>query len=143
MVAGEAPASAAVVFSDNFDSYSSASAVPWSGDGVWNTGDSVDLVKSGEYNITCAGGPGNCVDLSGDRAGSISKSLALLGSLVSLYYYLVVLRAIFVEDAASGEPMLIIPQSLQRIALTILAAAVVLLGTLPATLIARIVSSLE
>ncbi|MDQ6624904.1 MAG: NADH-quinone oxidoreductase subunit N, partial [Verrucomicrobiota bacterium] len=69
--------------------------------------------------------------------------LALLGSLVSLYYYLVVLRAIFVDEPAAAESAPIIPQSLQRITLTILAAAVVLLGTLPATLVARIVASLE
>jgi NADH-quinone oxidoreductase subunit N len=70
-------------------------------------------------------------------------ALALLGSLVSLYYYLVVLRAIFVDESHSSDAEPIIPRSLQRIALTILAAAVVLLGTLPATLVARIVASLE
>jgi NADH-quinone oxidoreductase subunit N len=69
--------------------------------------------------------------------------LALLGSLVSLYYYLVVLRAIFVDEADAAESAPIVPQSLQRIALTILAAAVVLLGTLPTTFVARIVASLE
>lgn len=70
-------------------------------------------------------------------------ALALLGSLVSLYYYLVVLRTIFVEAASSSDAQAIISPSLQRIALTILAAAVVLLGTLPATLVARIVAVLE
>lgn len=73
-----APAHAAtVVFSDNFDSYSPASAVPWGGNGVWTTNNSVDLVKSGEYDITCAGGTGNCVDLSGDSNGSISQLINL------------------------------------------------------------------
>jgi hypothetical protein len=71
------PAQAAVVFSDNFDSYAPASSVPWSGGGTWTTGNSVDLVKSGEYNLTCAGGGGNCVDLSGSSPGSISKVLSL------------------------------------------------------------------
>lgn len=79
------PASAAVVFSDNFNGYS-ASQVPWDGNGVWVTGRSVDLVKSGEYNITCAGGTGNCVDLSGDRAGTISKSLTLAPGTYSLTF---------------------------------------------------------
>ncbi len=71
------PASAStVIFSDNFDSYA-ASQVPWGGDSVWSTGDSVDLVQSGQFNLTCSGGSGNCVDLSGDRAGSLSHSLFL------------------------------------------------------------------
>lgn len=80
------PAAAAVVFSDNFDSYSPASAVPWNGNSVWTTGNSVDLVKSGEFNLTCAGGSGNCVDLSGDRAGSISKVFALAAGTYSLSF---------------------------------------------------------
>ncbi|MFN2476276.1 MAG: NADH-quinone oxidoreductase subunit N [Chthoniobacterales bacterium] len=81
---------------------------------------------------------------AGDNHGLLwLVALALLGSLVSLYYYLAVLRVIFVDEAAAEDSAPIIPQSLQRIALTVLAAAVVLLGTLPATLVARIVASLE
>ena len=80
------PAAASVVFSDNFNSYSPASAVPWGGNGVWTTGNSVDLVKSGEFNLTCVGGSGNCVDLSGDRAGSISKVFTFAAGTYSLSF---------------------------------------------------------
>lgn len=75
-VVSAAPASATVVFSDNFDSYP-ASQVPWAGNGVWTTGNGVDLVKSGDYGLMCAFGTGNCVDLSGSAPGSISHSLFL------------------------------------------------------------------
>ena len=68
--------------------------------------------------------------------------LALVGSLISLYYYLIVLRAIFVDEDAPGETP-IAAGSLQRMSLTVLAAIVVILGTLPATLISRIVASLQ
>ena len=85
-LAASAPASAAIVFSDNFDSYSPASSVPWSGGGVWTTGNSVDLIKSGEYNLTCADGSGNCVDLSGDHAGSISQSITLAAGVYTLKF---------------------------------------------------------
>lgn len=70
-------------------------------------------------------------------------ALALLGSLVSLYYYLVVLRAIFVEEPVSAQAAPIVPQALQRISLTILAAIVVLLGVLPTTLVSRMIAALE
>ena len=80
---------------------------------------------------------------AGDNHGLLwLVALALLGSLVSLYYYLVVLRAIFV-DAAAAEASPVPAASLQRIALTVLAAVVVLLGTLPATFISRILAALE
>ena len=80
------PAHAAVVFSDTFDLYSPASSVPWNGGGSWTTGNSVDLVKSGEYNLTCAGGAGNCVDLSGSSPGSISKVLSLAAGTYQLSF---------------------------------------------------------
>lgn len=69
-----APAAAATFF-ENFDKY--PANVPWSGSGVWTTGNSVDLVASGTYNLTCVGGAGNCVDLSGDRPGTLSTSIFL------------------------------------------------------------------
>ena len=56
------PASAAVVFSDNFDSY--APTLNWNGSGVWSTANSVDLVANNTFGLTCAGGSGNCVDLT-------------------------------------------------------------------------------
>ncbi|HEV8185855.1 MAG TPA: NADH-quinone oxidoreductase subunit N, partial [Chthoniobacterales bacterium] len=68
--------------------------------------------------------------------------LALVGSLISLYYYLIVLRVIFVDENAPGAAP-IVAGSLQRMSLTVLAAIVVILGALPATLISRIVASLQ
>lgn len=75
-----APAHAAqpVFFADDFDDYS-ASQVPWNGDGGWTTGGTTDLVKSGEYSLTCAGGSGNCVDLTGNQPGTISHEIFLPG----------------------------------------------------------------
>jgi NADH-quinone oxidoreductase subunit N len=71
--------------------------------------------------------------------------VALFGSLISLYYYLVVLKVIFV-DAAAAETS---PKSesyridfLQRGVIVVLAAAVLFLGILPETLAARIIASL-
>jgi NADH-quinone oxidoreductase subunit N len=74
-------------------------------------------------------------------------ALALLGSFVSLYYYLAVLKAIFVDDPETGTPN---PESLssikldflQEFSLTLLAAAVFLLGLWPTALVARIIASL-
>jgi len=68
--------------------------------------------------------------------------LALVGSLISLYYYLIVLRAIFVDQNAPGVAP-IAAGSLQRMSLSVLAAIVVILGILPATAISRIVASLQ
>ena len=69
-------------------------------------------------------------------------ALALLGSLVSLYYYLVILKAIFVDPAAGDAPE-IVPESLHRTTLTILAAVVVIAGILPTNLVGRILASLQ
>ena len=68
--------------------------------------------------------------------------LALLGSLVSLYYYLIVLKAIFV-DAAAQNAAAVEPGSLQRIAVTVLGAAILIVGVVPTNLVARIVASLQ
>jgi NADH-quinone oxidoreductase subunit N len=72
--------------------------------------------------------------------------LALLGSLISLYYYLVVLKKIFVDDPAPSA----IPVNrsaplgfLQATTLTALAAIVILLGLIPEFLVARILASLS
>jgi NADH-quinone oxidoreductase subunit N len=71
-------------------------------------------------------------------------ALALFGSFVSLYYYLMVLKAIFVD-----EPSLTTPSSpdrpssdlLPRITVATLAAAILLLGLMPDTLAARILAA--
>ena len=68
-------------------------------------------------------------------------ALALLGSLVSLYYYLMVLKAIFLAEAPAAGPALD-PGSLQNCVLVILAAAVLCLGLLPGILLDRILIAL-
>jgi NADH-quinone oxidoreductase subunit N len=72
-------------------------------------------------------------------------ALALFGSFVSLYYYLIVLKAIFVD-----EPSLTISSSphrssdlLQQITVVVLAAAILLLGLMPDTLAARILAAVS
>lgn len=67
-----APASAAI-FSDSFDA-NPAAAVPWDGGASWDvTGGSIDLVDSGTFSITCAGGGGKCVDLIGTLPGGATS----------------------------------------------------------------------
>jgi NADH-quinone oxidoreductase subunit N len=70
--------------------------------------------------------------------------IALLGSFISLYYYLIVLKAIFVDapfvirkEQVSGIPA----DLLQRATIVLLAAAVLLLGLAPQMLAARIVAA--
>ncbi|CAN5605373.1 NADH-quinone oxidoreductase subunit N [soil metagenome] len=74
--------------------------------------------------------------------------VALLGSLVSLYYYLLVLKVIFVDGpvapvaqdfrGAASTPV----DPLQRVTVAILAAIVLGLGIVPGTLLNRIAASL-
>ena len=72
--------------------------------------------------------------------------LALLGSFISLYYYLIVLKMIFVDEKPQPEPSpargSLGGDFLQRITLTVLAGVVVFFGIMPTTLIARIIASL-
>ena len=74
-------------------------------------------------------------------------ALALLGSFISLYYYLTVLKAIFVDDPETGtlnreslSPINL--DFLQRISLILLAGTVLVLGLLPGGLITLIAASL-
>jgi NADH:ubiquinone oxidoreductase subunit 2 (subunit N) len=72
-------------------------------------------------------------------------AIALLGSFISLYYYLIVLKAIFVDEPAlpavryldSSQPHL-----LPRITVAVLAAAVILLGIAPEILAAPILAAI-
>ena len=72
--------------------------------------------------------------------------LGLVGSFVSLYYYLLVLKAVFVEvpSRARAESM---PHSrtdfLQCATVTVLAAVVVLLGVMPNVLASRILGAIR
>ena len=68
-------------------------------------------------------------------------ALALFGSLISLYYYLIVLKVIFVDQPAA-QPSIVSVDLLSRIALTLLALLVLALGIMPQALAARIIASL-
>ncbi|MEO5722156.1 MAG: NADH-quinone oxidoreductase subunit N [Chthoniobacterales bacterium] len=68
-------------------------------------------------------------------------ALALLGSLVSLYYYLIVLKAIF-GDAAAGSAASGDPGFLQKSVIALLAAIVLLLGLVPGLLLDQILSAI-
>jgi NADH-quinone oxidoreductase subunit N len=69
-------------------------------------------------------------------------ALALFGSLISLYYYLLVLKVIFVDPTEAGEAT-IASGFLQRVSLGVLAAGIVLLGVIPGALVARIATALH
>src|SRR5437899_2165175 len=75
-------------------------------------------------------------------------ALALFGSLISLYYYLIVLKVIFVDEKPQPETSPALGNLgeggdfLQRLTLAVLAAVVVFFGVMPAMLIARIIASL-
>src|SRR5216684_684501 len=68
-------------------------------------------------------------------------ALALLGSLISLYYYLIVLKVIFVDEAAARTSAIKL-EWLQRLTLTVLAMIVLFLGVMPGPLVSRIIASL-
>jgi NADH-quinone oxidoreductase subunit N len=71
-------------------------------------------------------------------------ALALVGSFVSLYYYLLVLKAIFVDaPSLAARPIDRMPSDfLQRATVTLLAAPVVLLGVMPNVLASRILAAI-
>jgi NADH-quinone oxidoreductase subunit N len=72
-------------------------------------------------------------------------ALALFGSFVSLYYYLIVLKAIFVDEPAlatsssSDHPS---SDLLRRITVAVLAAAVIFFGVMPDILAAQILAAM-
>jgi NADH-quinone oxidoreductase subunit N len=75
-------------------------------------------------------------------------ALALLGSFISLYYYLAVLKAIFVDDpdprTLNPEPLPLFKLDfLERASLSVLGLVVLLLGVFPDGLITMIVASLS
>lgn len=69
---------AAPVFSNNFDSENGGNtALNYSGFSNFNvTTGTVDLVRTGDYGIICAGGSGACVDLDGssNQAGTMTST---------------------------------------------------------------------
>ncbi len=71
-------------------------------------------------------------------------ALALLGSFISLYYYLMVLKAIFVDEPALpavGRLDRLPTDLLPRATIAVLAAAVLLLGITPQILAAPILAA--
>lgn len=69
-------------------------------------------------------------------------ALALFGSLISLYYYLIVLKAIL-TDAPASLPAATVPADfLTRATVTVMAGIVLFLGVAPGTLLARILAAL-
>jgi len=67
--------------------------------------------------------------------------IALVGSLISLYYYLLILKAAFVDDSNSTG-FALRSDRVTQLGIAILALAVVLLGDFTASLLSRIFSSL-
>src|SRR3954468_19166302 len=67
--------------------------------------------------------------------------LALVGSLISFYYYLIVLKVIFVDNPATTLPALKL-DLLQRGAIALLAVIVLFFGLFPGGLVWKITSSL-
>jgi NADH-quinone oxidoreductase subunit N len=74
-------------------------------------------------------------------------ALALLGSFIALYYYLIVLKMIFVDEPFSSPAQPLTSSSpfdfAQRISLALLAFTVVFLGLTPQFLVARILAALS
>ncbi|MEO8439180.1 MAG: NADH-quinone oxidoreductase subunit N [Spartobacteria bacterium] len=68
--------------------------------------------------------------------------LALFGSLISLYYYLIVLKAIFL-DQSNTTGFAFRPDFVGRVAVGVLAGLVLLLGLMPGVLLGRILASLS
>ena len=68
-------------------------------------------------------------------------ALALFGSLISLYYYLIVLKVIFVDEASTNVSAIKL-DFLQRISMSVLGAIVLLIGVMPGPLVSRILASL-
>src|SRR5437867_4393358 len=72
-------------------------------------------------------------------------AVALFGSLISLYYYLIVLKVIFVDEpslAIASSPDHLSPDLLQRIAVAVLAAVVLFLGLMPDALAAGLLAAM-
>jgi NADH-quinone oxidoreductase subunit N len=78
---------------------------------------------------------------AGDNHGLLwLVALALFGSLISLYYYLIVLKAIFVDESTTAT-FAFHPDYLRWIAVAMPAGAVLFLGIMPETLLTRILAT--
>ena len=67
-------------------------------------------------------------------------ALALFGSLISLYYYLIVLKVIFVDEATQTSVVKV--DLLSQFSITLLALLVLALGIAPEAVVTRIIASL-
>jgi len=85
-----APASAAVVFSDNFDGEADGfSSLNYDGFANFSVIGNVDVVKSGDFGITCSG---SCVDLDGSSGpGRITSLQAFAFSAGDIVRYTITL----------------------------------------------------
>ena len=71
-------------------------------------------------------------------------TIALLGSFISLYYYLIVLKAVFVDEPApqAARNANVVPADLlPRTIVAVLAAAILLIGVAPQTVAAQILAA--
>jgi hypothetical protein len=70
----QAPAHAAVIFSDNFDTDSAVTALNFNAFNNWTVvnhpTETVDYIRSGGFGISCVGGTGGCVDLDGSTGNA-------------------------------------------------------------------------
>jgi len=69
-------------------------------------------------------------------------ALALFGSLISLYYYLIVLKVISVDRSVGDVPFVRV-DLLQKVTISVVAALVLFFGVAPTTLVAQIIASLS
>jgi NADH-quinone oxidoreductase subunit N len=73
-------------------------------------------------------------------------ALALFGSLISLYYYLIVLKVIFVDEASVSTTQSfnrsVDVDLLPKVTISLLAAIVLFLGLMPQLLVGRIMAAL-
>jgi NADH-quinone oxidoreductase subunit N len=84
------------------------------------------------------------LDAGGNHGLLWLVALALFGSLVSLYYYLIVLKVIFVDEPSLATAPSVDHVScdlLEEITIVVLAAAVLFLGVMPDILVARILAA--
>jgi NADH-quinone oxidoreductase subunit N len=70
-------------------------------------------------------------------------AVALVGSFVSLYYYLIVLKAVFVDEPSPASCLSSHHQSdlVQRVTVAVLAAGILFLGIMPDLLAARVLAA--
>ncbi len=81
LVIASQQAGATIVFEDNFDSARSQSVLNIQRLPNWSVlGGSVDLIRSGDFFVSCAGGSGSCIDLDGStKAGGGIATNSIFG----------------------------------------------------------------